>query len=328
MNRRGFTKILAFGTLATPLAAGAQLSRLPRIGVLSIAATGPAADRPILDGFLQGLRERNWINGQNVVIEIRWAALQPEWLPALAAELVRLPVDVIVTTGDGEVRAARGATTTIPIVMAVSGDPVMSGYVASLARPGSNVTGLSFVSPELSAKLLEILREAIPSVSRVSVLWNAGNPVKAIDFQGAQRAAQTLDLSLRSVEVRTTQDLPAALAALSPERTDAVLILVDEFLNQYPQLIADTLVKRRLPAVAGDRRHAKFGALLSYGPSIRELGRRAARYVDAILRGAKPGNLPVEQPTDFELVINMKTAKALGLTMPPSLLLRANDLIQ
>ena len=187
---------------------------------------------------------------------------------------------------------------------------------------------MSFVSPELTPKLLELLREVIPSLARVSVLWNAGNPVKAIDFREVQEAARTLGLSLRSVEVRTTQDLSAALATLSIDRADAVLILVDEFMNQHPQLIADAAMKHRLPAVVGDRRYVKFGALLSYGPSAREVGRRAARYVDAILKGATPRNLPVEQPTDFELVINMRTAGALRLTMPPSLLLRANELIR
>ena len=323
-----FGQILVFGALGGPVMVGAQSARLPRVGVLSIAVPGPAVDRPVWDGFLQGLREHKWVDGQNLVLEVRWASLQPDRLPGLAAELVRLAVDVIVTTGDGEFRAARGATATIPIVMAASGDPVVSGYVASLARPGGNVTGVSFVSPELNPKLLELLREAVPSVSRVSVLWNAGNPVKAIDFREAQRAAQTLGLQLRSVEVRSIRDLSAALPALSAEGANAVLILVDEFINQHAQLIGGATVKARLPAVVGDKRYAKFGVLLSYGPSARELGRRAARYVDAILKGAKPADLPVEQPTHFELVINLKTAKILALTMPPALLLRANEILQ
>lgn len=328
MNRRIFGQTLVFAAFGWPVALGAQPARLPRVGVLSIAAPGPAVDRPVWDGLLQGLREHKWVDGQNFVLEVRWASLQPDRLPGLAAELVRLAVDVIVTTGDGEVRAARGATATIPIIMAASGDPVVSGYVASLARPGGNVTGVSFVSPELNPKLLELLREAVPSVSRVSVLWNAGNPVKAIDFREAQRAAQAFGLRLRSVEVRSIHDLSAALPSLSAAGANAVLILVDEFINQHAQVIADATVKGRLPAVVGDRRYAKFGALLSYGPSARELGRRAARYVDAILRGAKPADLPVEQPIDFELVINLKTAKMLGLTLPPALLLRANEILQ
>jgi putative ABC transport system substrate-binding protein len=302
-----------------------------RIGFLSF---GPSPPRPVppasnFAAFLQGLRDLGYVEGQNAVLESRWADLQADRLPALAADLVRLQVDVIVTTGDAAVRAARQATTTIPIVMAVSGDPVGSGYVASLARPGGNVTGLSFLSPDLSAKLLELLKEAVPGMSRVAVLWNAANPVKALDFRETQRAARTLGLTLQSAEVRSTNDFDRAFAAITRNRPDAVITLVDEFMDQEAHVmrIADFGAKSRLPGIFGDRRHVVAGGLMSYGPSLSDMFRRAATYVDKILKGARPADLPVEEPARFELVINQRTAKALGLTIPPLLILRASEVI-
>jgi putative ABC transport system substrate-binding protein len=316
------------GAMAVTIAPGVVRAHprpgMPRLGFLCSAS----AATPILPAMRDGLREAGYVEGQTIGIELRFAELDPARLPPLAAELVGLKVDVIVTTGDAEVRAARAATTTIPIVMAVSGDPVRSGYVASLARPGGNVTGLSFLSPELSAKLLEILREVVPGVSRVAVLWNAANPVKKIDYQDTERAARLLNLRVRSIEVRGATDFDAAFAAITRERPDALVVLVDEFMNQYPALIGDFVTSRRLPAIAGDRRHAGAGVLLSYGPSLRDLARRAAGYVDRILRGEKPANLPVEQPTRFELVVNLRAAQSLRVTLPPAILLRADEVLR
>jgi putative ABC transport system substrate-binding protein len=244
--------------------------------------------------------------------------------------LVRLKVDVIVTTGDGEVRAAKAATSTIPIVMAVSGDPVGSGYVASLARPGGNVTGLSFLSPDLSAKILDLLKDTVPTATRVAVLWNAANPVKEIDFREAERAAQRLGLKIQSAGVRGASDFDATFAAIVRDRPDALVTLVDEFMNQDAnrQRITSFAAKNRLPTVAALRSFAVAGALLSYGPNLNGMFRRAAYYVDRILKGEKPANLPVEQPTTFDLVVNLKTAQALGLTIPPTILLRADEVIR
>ncbi|HEU4369106.1 MAG TPA: ABC transporter substrate-binding protein [Methylomirabilota bacterium] len=315
------------GHLAVPGALRAQpRARTPRIGILSSAsASTPGL---ILPALRDGLREAGHIDGQTIVFEVRHAEVRPERLPALAADLVRLNVDVIVTTGDAEVRAARAATAAIPIVMAVSGDPVRAGYVESLARPGGNVTGLSFLSPDLSAKLLELLKEAVPTVSRVAVLWNAANPVKALDYQDAERAARSLHLHLRSVEVRRTEDFDGAFAAIARDRPHALVVLVDEFVNQHPKLIGDFVTSRGLPAIAADRRHSAAGVLLSYGPSLPALARRAAGYVDRILKGEKPANLPVEQPTTFDLVVNLRTAQALGITLPPGILGRADEVIR
>ena len=324
---------LAAAVLWVPVPSDAQpAARVYRIGLLSFGPPfpGPIPPASVFGAFLQGLRERGYVEGQNAILESRWAELKADRLPALAADLVRLRVDVIVTTGDAAVRAARQATSTIPIVMAVSGDPVGSGYVASLARPGGNVTGLSFLSPDLSAKLLELLKETIPSVSRVAVLWNAGNPVKVLDFRETQRAARILGLTLQSVEVRSTNDFDRAFAAITRQRPDAFITLVDEFMNQeaHRLRIADFAARSRLPGIFGDRRHVAAGGLMSYGPSLTNMFRSAATYVDKILKGAKPADLPVEEPARFEMVINLKTAKALGLTIPPMLLLRADEVIQ
>ena len=322
------TFALAF--LVAPLASDSQqVGKIQRIGVLWIRSAPPGPD-PVVDALRQGLTELGYVGGQNIRLEHRWAEGKPEQFPALAAELVRLKVDVIVTTGDAPIRAAMQATRTIPIVMAVSGDPVGSGYVASLARPGGNVTGLSFLSPDLSAKLLELLKETVPNASRVAVLWNAANPVKTLDFKETQRAARLLGLTLQSVEVRAANDFDTRLVAITRERPDAILTLVDEFMNQpeHRRRIGDFAAKSRLPAISGDRRHVEAGGLMSYRPSVRDMVRRAAYFVDKILKGAKPADLPVEQPTRFELVINLKTAKALGLTIPQSILIRADQVLQ
>ncbi len=301
---------------------------LSRIGYLATPVPPPKG--PFFGGFVPAMRDLGYVEGQNLAIEIRSAHEKPERLPALADELVRLKVDLIVTAGNGEVRAAKQATSVIPIVMAVSGDPVRAGYVASLARPGGNITGQSVLSPDLSAKQLEVLKEAVPNVSRVAVLWNAADPVKVLDFKEAQRAARTLGLTLHSIEVTTPNDLETAFTAITRTHPDALLTLVNEVLNLPVMFtrIADFALRTHLPSIAGDRRHAVAGSLIAYGWNPWDLFRHAATFVDKILKGAKPVDLPVEQPTKFELVINKKTAKALGLTIPQSLLLRADELIQ
>jgi putative ABC transport system substrate-binding protein len=304
-----------------------QVKTIPRIGILW-GGSPPSEPAPSRDAFRQGLRELGYAEGQNIALEERWAERQPERLPALAAELVHLQVDVLVTTGDAQVRAAKHATSTIPIVMAVSGAPVEAGYVTSLARPGGNITGLSVRSPELSAKLLELLKEAVPNVARVAVLWNAANPVKVLDFRETQDAARVLGVTLQSVEVRAAHDFEVAFAAITRERPDAFIALVDEFSNQHSSQIGGFAARSRLPAIFGDRRHVEAGGLMSYGPSLRDMFRRAATLVDKILKGAKPADLPVEQPTKFELVLNRKTAQVLGITFPPTLLVLADEVIQ
>jgi ABC-type uncharacterized transport system substrate-binding protein len=323
--RRRFLLACGIGILSTPRLARAQPTTR-RIGWLSPASSATAT--PLFDAFRQGLREHGWLEGQNIAIEYRWAEAKVERLSELALQLVRLKVEVIVTSGDSGVRAARQATGTIPIVMAVSGDPVGAGYVASLARPGGNITGLSYLSPDLSAKLLEFLKEMLPSVSRVAVLWNAANPVKALDFKETQRAARLLGLTIQSVEVRALSDLDAALATISRARSDALLTLVDELINQLPERIASYAARNHLPSVYGDRRHVEAGGLMSYGPSLAGMFKRAAMYVDRILKGRNPADLPVEEPSQFELVINLKTAKALGVAIQPSLVQRADHVVR
>jgi len=231
--------------------------------------------------------------------------------------------------GDSEVRVAKLATSAIPIVMAPSGDPVRAGYVASLARPGGNITGISWISPDLSPKLLEVLKDTLPNMSRVAVLWNAANPVKVIDFSETQRAAQTLRLTVSSIEVKALKDFETAFTTITRAHPDALLILVDEVLSgETRPRIAEFALKQRLPSIAGSSGYAAAGGLIGYGPSGLELYRRAAGYVAKILKGANPADLPIEQPAKVELVINLKTAKALGLTIPPTLLLRADQVIQ
>jgi len=331
MDRRTFLCGLTLGTLSMPSAADAQQNeKVWRIGYLFTGSLPAPQSVPILRNiFVPAMRDLGYIEGRNLIIEVRSANGRPERLPELAAELVRLPVDLIVTLGDSEVRAAKQATATIPIVMSPSGDPVGAGYVASLARPGGNITGLSWVSPELSAKLLELLKEAAPNIASVAVLWNSGNPVKVRDFNEIRRAAGTLSLGLRSVEVKAQSDLAMAFGAITRARPDALLTLVDEVLTPWTfGRIADFAAKGRLPSIVGLDMYAAAGGLIGYGPTLSDIHRRAAVYVDRILKGAQPADLPVEQPTKFELVINLKTAKALSLTIPQSLLVRADQIIE
>jgi putative ABC transport system substrate-binding protein len=311
--------------LVAPIAAEAQQTgKMPRIGYLSIASAPDTHE-----GFRQGLRELGYIEGQNITVEVRYAAGKADRLPELAAELVRLEVDVIVAVGTPDALVAKKATQTIPIITVASGDPVGSGLVASLARPGGNVTGLSSSpGPEMSSKQLELLKEAVPKLTHVVVLANPANPPTAALLREAERAARSLGVQLRIIEVRGPNDLDTAFSAIAQERASALLVIADPVVVNNRSRIVAFAASIRLPAMYPYRLFVGVGGLMSYGVNIPDLARRAATYADKILKGAKPGDLPVEQPTKFELVINTKTAKALGLTIPRSLLLRADEVIQ
>jgi ABC-type uncharacterized transport system substrate-binding protein len=325
---RALVAMLALSILAAPLAAEAQSAAKPaRIGYL---ATGSAAaDVPLHEAFRQGLRDRGWIEGQNVVIEYRWAEGRLDRLPDLAAELVRLKVDVMFTPSTASTAAAQNATRTIPIVMAMVGDPVGRGMIASLARPGGNLTGLSIgVGLGYIGKQLELIKEVVPKVSRVAVLGNPGEPQYKSAVSEAEGAGRALGITLQVLEARDPNEFDRAFAAMVRDRVGALLVLSGPVYVLHRGQLADLAAKRRLPAIYNFREFVDAGGLLAYGPNIREFWRRAAVYVNRILKGAKPADLPVEQPTKYDLVINLKTAKALGLTIPPTLLLRADQVIE
>jgi putative ABC transport system substrate-binding protein len=327
-TRRDFIGTLAGGLLTAPLAAEAQqAAKLPRIGFLGDSrATGPRRE-----AFLQGLRDLGYVEGRNLVIEYRYAEGKPERFPALAAELVALKVDVIVAQNTLVALAAKQATRTLPIVFAAAADPVTSGLVTSLARPGGNVTGMSALIPELVGKCLEQLKQVVPGVSRVAVLWQPGALGERTEkdiLKEAEVAARALGVRPQFVEARAPADFDRAFADMTRARAGALTVWsTPMFVNERRRLV-DLAAKSRLPAVYAQRDFVDAGGLMSYGPNGPDLFRRAATYVDKILKGAKPADLPVEQPTKFELVINLKTAKALGLTIPPPLLARADEVIQ
>jgi putative ABC transport system substrate-binding protein len=289
---------------------------------------GAGAAIPGITTLSDTLRELGWIEGKNIAFERRYAENRLDRLPALAAELVDLKVDVIVAAGTLAPLAAKRATTTIPIVMTAAGDPVGSGLVPNLARPGGNVTGLSLMVPDLGGKRLELLKELLPRMSRVAVLWNAANPYPALVFKETERAAQTLGIEVQSLEVREPNDFGNAFEAAERHQPDALIMVEDPLTIDFRKQIADFALTHRLPAMNGFRQFVDAGGLMAYGASLSDLLRRAAGYVDKILRGAKPSDLPVEQPTKFELVINLKTAKALGIEIPPMLLARADEVIE
>jgi putative ABC transport system substrate-binding protein len=328
MTRRtlGLLVILALGLLVVPLAAEAQpVGKVPRIGVLG---PRPAAAFVFqIETFRQGLLELGYLEGQHLVIEYRYAEENLE-LPALAAELVHLPVDVLVTWTTPAIQAAQQATTTIPIVMAASGDPIRTGFVASLARPGGNITGLTILSAELSAKRLELLTQLVPGLARVAVLWTPANPAIVLEWQATQEAARRLGVQVQSLEIRGPDDFARAFAAATQEHAQALYQTTDALFARHRAQILDFAARSRLPTSFHSRPFAEAGGLMSYGPNHAALWRRAATYVDKILKGAKPADLPVEQPTTFELVINLKTAQTLGLTIPPSLLFQADKVIK
>jgi len=329
ISRRTFVGALAGGLLAVPLAAEAQqTAKIARIGYLAVYR----APSPHLgEAFRQGLRDLRYVEGRNVVIEFRDAEGKLDRLPALAAELVALQVDVIVAPNTATVLAAKQATRTIPVVFAVVADPVASGFVTSLARPGGNVTGLSLLAPELVGKCLELLKQAVPGVSRVAVLWQPGGLGELTEknmLKEADVAARALGVGVQVVEARHPADLDRAFSDMIRARADALTVLgTPMFMNERRRLV-ELPAMHRLPTVYSLREFADAGGLLSYGANQADLYRRAAYYVDKILRGAKPADLPVEQPTKFELVVNLKTAKALGLSISPALLARADQVIE
>ena len=323
MKRREFITLLG-GAAAWPLAARAQQAgKIHKVGYLSPSL--PSVYSPLL---FDDLRELGWIEGKNVTFEYRFAENRLERLPELASELVRLNVDVIVGVGTLGPLAAKRATTTIPIVMLSAGDPLGTGLVDSLARPGGNVTGMSLMVPDLGGKRLELLKELLPRLSRVAVLWNAANPYPAIVFKETQAAGRKLGIEVHSLEVRGPDDLDGAFAAARLQHPDALISVEDPLTFTYRKRIADFAVAEQLPSLHGFSEEVKAGALISYGANQPDLIRRAASYVDKILKGAKPADLPVQQPTTFELVINLKTARALGLDVPPTLLARADEVIE
>ena len=297
-----------------------------RVGWLS---AGSLHGDPGIEAFRQGLRALGYVEGQTLVLESRYAEGRAEQLPALAAELVQRRVDVIVAGGSAAISAAQQATHTIPIVMAVAYDPIGKGFVASLAQPGGNITGLSWLGAELLGKRLEFLKEIVPQSTRIAVLANPANPAYQDNMANLTMAAQALGLHLHVVEVRQAEELDTAFAAMSRAGADALLVLEDSLvLSTLGGRLAERAATARLPAMYGWRRHVDAGGLMSYGPSMQDMQHRAAVYVDKILKGTKPADLPVEQPTKFELVINLKTTKALGLTIPPTLLFQADEVIK
>jgi putative tryptophan/tyrosine transport system substrate-binding protein len=326
------TKITVFTLFAMlfalcPSAEAQQPTKVPRIGYLTGAT--PDGQSARIEAFRQGLRELGYVEGKNIVIEYRYAELKPDRLLALAAELVRLKVDVIVTSAAGMTRAAKNATNTIPIVFKQDGDPVANGFVASLARPGGNITGLSNLSPEISGKQLELLKEIIPKLSRVAVLGtSATNPSNAQQLREIELAAGAFKVKLQYLAVLNPQDIETAFRAAGKGHAEAVLVLPGSIFNSHRTQIAKLAVKSRLPAMYSHSGYVVDGGLMTYAASQRDLDRRAATYVDKILKGTKPADLPVEQPKKFEFIINLKAAKQIGLTIPPNVLARADRVIK
>jgi len=324
MRLIGLPLILTLSLILAPLAVGAQSAgKVYRIGILV-----PGSTSPQIQAFREGLRDLGYVEGQNLAIEYRSAEDRLERLPGLAAELVALKVDIIYANVTPAAQAAKNATKTIPIVFGASSDPVDYGLVASLARPGGNITGLSNTGADLSGKRLELLKEGVPGISRIAVLWNSANPIMARQLRETEVAAQVLGAQLQVVDVRGPDDFARAFRAVTMGRPGALVVLADFLTVNHRGRIAEFAAKNRLPAISEFREFAAAGCLMAYGPSAPDLGRRAAVFVDKILKGAKPADLPVEQPTKFELVINLKTAKALGLTIPQSVLVRADEVIQ
>jgi len=325
INRRTFIGNMAACLLSLPRAVAAQQARsAPRLGYLT--------ERPgatdFEEAFLQGMRELGYVDGKNLVIEYRWAGGDAGRLPALAAELVAAKVDIIVTSGVPAAKAAMSATETIPIVMASSGDAVADGLVASFTRPGGNVTGLSQFTRELSRKRLEVFKEAIPGLKRVGAVFNAKNPSTMPQFNETAIAGNTLGLTLVPFDIHFPEGIEPAFAEAVRQKVQGVVIISDSATIAHRTQLGSAALKAQLPTMFANKAYLQGGGLMSYGPDIVAAFRHAASYVDKILKGAKPANLPVEQPTQFELVINLKTAKALGITFPQSLLLRADEVVQ
>ncbi len=328
MNSKFALWLLATVFLATVSPAEAQQpTKVPRIGYLAAVSLSSVEAR--VEAFRQGLRELGYVEGKNIVIEWRSSEGKADRLPGLAAELVRLKVDVIVTSGPPATRAAKEATSTIPIVMTIDTDPVGNGFVASLARPGGNMTGLSTLYPEISGKRLELLKEIVPKLSRVAVFGESTNPGNAQSLRETEVAAAAFGVQLQYLDVPGPKDIETAFRAASKGRAEAVLMMVagPVYIPHRTQVV-ELAVKSRLPAIYRNREDVEAGGLMTYGVNVNDLDRRAATYVDKILKGAKPADLPVEQPTKFEFIINLKAAKQIGLTIPPNVLARADKVIK
>jgi putative tryptophan/tyrosine transport system substrate-binding protein len=324
---KGIGFIITLGILLGSLAAQAQQTgNVYRIGFLGNSTA--ALEANLVGPFREGLRDLGYVEGRNVLIEYRWAEGKYDRFPALIGELLALKVAVIVTAGTPATLAVKKATTSVPLVMSAVGDPVGAGIVPSLSHPGGNITGLTAISTEMDAKRLELLREVVPSVSYIALLWNAASPLQVLAEKQVQAAAQVLRMRVLSLGVKTEEEIKSALAVMARERPDALLVLADRLLLHHRALIMDFATRHRLPGVHAYRELVEAGGLMSFGPSYADMHKRAAYFVDRILKGAKPGDLPVERPRTFELVINLKVAKALGLTIPQSVLLRGTEIIQ
>jgi putative ABC transport system substrate-binding protein len=326
LRRREFIGLLG-GTAAWPLAAlGQQSAKVPRVGFMGNSTE--ALEANLVGPFREGLREFGYQEGRNIVVEYRWAEGRYERFPALIAELLAAWVDVIVTAGTPAATAVKKATTTVPLVMIAVGDPVGTGLVPSLARPGGNLTGLSSIAPDLEGKRLELLREVVPTLAHIGIFFNPANLFHTGSMRQAHTAAEALALKVLPLSVRVSQDLDRAFATILKERPDALLVLADRVYLHERKRMMDFALQHRLPNANAHKEMVEAGGLMSYGPSYEDMHRRAADYVDKILKGAKPGDLPIEQPTKFNIKLNLKTAKALGLEIPSTLLARADEVIE
>ena len=326
MKRRKFITLLG-GAAGWPLVARAQQSaKVPRVGFMGNSTE--ALETNLVSPFRERLRELGYEDGRNIAVEYRWAEGKYERFPALVAELLAAKVDVIVTAGTPASLAVKKATTTVPVVMVAVGDPIETGLVPSLARPSGNLTGLSSIAPDLEGKRLELLREVVPKLALVGVFFNPANPFHTVSMRNASKAAEALGIKLLPLAVRASQDLDGAFAVILKEKPDALLILADRVYLHERKRITDFSLRHRLPNANAHKEMVEAGGLMSYGPSYEDMHRRAADYVDKILKGAKPGDLPIQQPTKFDLKINLKTAKALGIAVPPTLLARADEVVE
>jgi putative ABC transport system substrate-binding protein len=328
VKRREFITLLGGAAAAWPLAARAQQPKVVRLGYLEPGTPTDPVAANLRRQFLLGLRDLGYVEGRHFKMEDRSAGGRLDRLPALASELARLPVDIFVVGGDAPIRAAMQASDKIPVVMTLGGDPVGSGFVTSLARPGGNVTGMSALAPDLAGKRLELLKEVVPRAARVAVLWNSSNPSKVAEWKDTQEAAPTVGLTLRSLEASSPEELDGALAAIQHDLPDALVTFADGFTLAFRQRIGSFALANRLPMISELREFAEAGGLATYGTNRADLWRRSASYVDKIMRGANPGDLPVEQPTKFEMVINLNTAKAIGVEIAPTMLTRADEVIE
>ena len=327
MQRREFIRLLSVIVAAWPLAARAQQpAKIPRIGFLGNSTATMEAN--LIGPLRDGLRELGYEEGRNVIIEFRWADGKYDQFPALVAELLAAKVDVIITAGTPATLAIKKATSTVPLVFIAVGDPVGTGVVPNLGRPGGNITGLSSIAPDLEGKRLELLREVVPKLSHVAFFLNPANAFHTASMRQARVAAQSLGIKLQPMEVNKSEQLDGAFASIVKEKPDALLILADRIFLHNRKRMMEFAIQQRLPSVNAYRELVEAGGLISYGPSYEDMHRRAAVYVDKILKGTKPADLPIEQPTKFTLLINLKTAKTLGLTVPPTLVARADELIE